>query len=54
MRLRTLRYVTYDDIPDYLALGWIVLPRRGWMYHDLFGGVMEWLCDCKLVEPLYE
>lgn len=47
-----LRYVPYDAIPDYLALGWIVkLPQRTVPYHDRWGVTMEWLCKCQLVEP---
>ena len=51
--IRTFRYVIYDDIPDYLALGWITWPRDWcWDYHDLWG-VSRWngFCDCELAEP---
>jgi hypothetical protein len=51
-KYRTLRYVNYERIEDHLLLGWLVVwPMYPVRYHDSFGVTMEWLCDCKTVEP---
>ena len=49
---RTFRYVTYDRIPDYLALGWLVVADLGHP-HSQWSVLCEWLCECPCVEPNY-
>lgn len=50
-RDRVLHYVTYDRLRDWLASGWQVVPPNGPMHHHVYGVVVEWLCDCKMVRP---
>lgn len=52
IRDRTFTYVNYALIPDFLAVGWMVVIPNGvhrQMHH--YGIVMEWCCDCKMVKP---
>jgi len=52
MKIRTMHYVNFEHIEDWLRCGWIVAkPYCATMYQDLFGVTMEWLCDCKLARP---
>lgn len=48
------RYVTFEKLPDYLALGWVAHPALEGCHHGYYGVLAEWLCDCKLVEPKKE
>ena len=45
------RYVTHDRVLDYLMCGWhIAAADIG--HHSFYGVLMQWLCDCEMVEPL--
>lgn len=47
---RIFRYVTFSRVPDYLALGWVIvaeLPHP----HNQWSVLCEWLCQCSMVEP---
>lgn len=53
-RTRIFRYVTFDNIDAYLALGWhfdgepaVTMPGT----FDAYRVVLEWLCDCHVIEP---
>jgi hypothetical protein len=46
-----IRYVPHAYIPDYLALGWIVMIPGRTCNHDHYSVQMEWVCGCKPVEP---
>ena len=50
MRERIFRYVNHERVVEFLALGWIVRADLG-NYHGEFSLLMEWLCDCKPIEP---
>src|SRR5262245_9053968 len=48
-RVRTLKYVVFSQIDDYLKLGWhFVGPCSEYSVY------MEWLCNCSLAMPKYE
>lgn len=48
--IRTFRYVTYNRLADYLALGWMIVADLG-PYHNQWALLCEWLCQCRVVEP---
>lgn len=51
MTERIFHHVRYEQIPDWLACGWIVpIPNAG-AHHHHYGVLMEWLCDCKIARP---
>ena len=44
------RYVTHDRVLDYLMCGWhIATVDIG--HHGFYGVLMQWTCNCKMVEP---
>ena len=44
------RYVQHQFVLDYLRCGWhIASADLG--YHAQFAVLMQWLCDCRCVEP---
>jgi hypothetical protein len=49
--IRTMHYVPYHSVLDWLRLGWIVVKPNCAMHHDHYSCVMEWLCDCEMVRP---
>jgi hypothetical protein len=46
--IRAMRYVTYRDIPHYLAMGWIAPEPAHFSRLNYFGIEMLWLCDCNI------
>jgi hypothetical protein len=50
MSIRTFRYVPWDRLPDYLALGWIPVADLG-PTHGRWSILCEWLCACECIEP---
>lgn len=50
-RERIFRYVRFQDIDAYLALGWYFDGDARHMPHGAFAVTLEWLCDCYPVEP---
>ena len=57
LRAKAAMFVDYGDIPTYLELGWMAEPPTHFEYHNLYGIVMFWLCDCKppyLRRPTHE
>lgn len=49
---RTFTYVTYDKIPDFLSVGWmVVIPNAPMRQIHAYGIVMEWRCACPMVKP---
>jgi hypothetical protein len=44
------RYVTYDRVPTFLSLGWVVAADLG-PTHGRWSCLMRWLCECKAVVP---
>lgn len=47
---RWFRMVLHERIPEYLALGWLVVADLG-PIHGEWSMMMQWLCDCPMVEP---
>jgi hypothetical protein len=47
LRAKAAMFVDYGDIPTYLELGWMAEPPTHFDYHNLYGIIMFWLCDCK-------
>lgn len=44
------RYVPWESIEAYVALGWMILgPCPG--HHGLHAAMAWWPCSCKMVEP---
>ena len=44
------RFVVHERVLDYARLGWwIVETDLG--HHSEYAVLMQWLCDCKVVEP---
>ncbi len=50
--MKLFRYVTNDRIPDYIRLGWIAHPSLEGTHHGTYGVLCQWLCACRLVEPV--
>lgn len=50
-RLRTFRYVSWNDLEDYLRLGWLPAADLG-PTHGEWSTLCEWLCQCEQVTPL--
>lgn len=46
--IRAMRYVEYQDVPDYLLMGWIAYEPTSFGRLHLYGIVMQWICDCRL------
>jgi hypothetical protein len=36
---------------DYARLDWIIEDKMGHCHHGEYSILMEWLCDCPVVEP---
>ena len=51
MREEVVRFVTWDRVEGYLVLGWLPVGH-GYPYHDKFGCICIWRCQCRCVEPV--
>ena len=49
--IRTFRFVVHHRVLDYARLGWIIEDTMEDCHHGRYSILMEWLCDCPLVEP---
>jgi hypothetical protein len=49
-RERVFRYVRHPDVIDYLRLGWHI-AEADLGRHSEWAILMEWLCQCNMVEP---
>ena len=45
-RTRVYRYCRFADLPDALALGWMVAADLG-PTHGYWAVLVVWLCDCE-------
>jgi hypothetical protein len=46
-----LRFVRFGRAVDYLRLGWMVTTSLADCYHGDYAVLMEWPCQCPVVEP---
>jgi hypothetical protein len=46
--IRAMRYVAYQDIKNYLDMGWIVEEPPIFDRISYYGVTMVWTCDCAL------
>lgn len=49
--MKTFRFVRHEHVYDYLRLGWHIADPAP-AHHGYYGVLLQWLCGCKLVEPL--
>jgi hypothetical protein len=50
-REKTFRFVIHDRVLDYARLGWTIEDTMEDCHHGQYSILMEWLCNCPLVEP---
>jgi hypothetical protein len=43
--------VIHDRVLDYARLGWTIEDTMEDCLHGRYSILMEWLCDCPVVEP---
>jgi hypothetical protein len=48
--IRIFRYVTWEQLDDYLRLGWCPAYDLG-PVHRRYSIACEWVCACRPVEP---
>src|SRR3954470_14018326 len=48
---RTFRFVVHHRVLDYARLGWIIEATMEDCHQGEYSILMEWLCDCSVVEP---
>ena len=39
-------YALLDRVPDYLALGWLIVDELG-PVHGCYSALAVWLCECR-------
>ena len=44
--IRFMHRVPYQQIEDYLRLGWIAYEPNHFDYMHCYGIFMSWICDC--------
>lgn len=50
-KYKTFRYVVHYRVEDYLRLGWHIAQVDLGHHRCEWSILMEWLCECKIVEP---
>lgn len=51
MTVRTFHWFRHYQIPDALALGWVIAKPNTACHHHDWAFLCEWLCDCKMARP---
>jgi hypothetical protein len=50
-RPETFKYVTFNNILAYMAVGWIESRHKLGGPHADYAVLMEWLCECEPRQP---
>lgn len=49
-KFRWFRLVRHEHVTDYLRCGWHI-AQHDLLHHSYYSVLLEWLCDCNIVEP---